>query len=167
MATDSRSLAIIDTSFAGVAPYRKKSGICRIMCLGPERRPTRGVGPRCAASWRLTGPRRRSLEIPTMPTAPSTSPAHRSVDATGRALPITEEQIRARACRSGLGKGVDGLKSIRLDSCHRRRPNHCAAEAIPGAGVIDADEEPTQNGIEKEGRDGHRLLPARGGGEDL
>ena len=44
------------------------------------------------------GPLRRpNLEAPAVATAPSTASPHRSVDARGRALPMTDAEIRARA----------------------------------------------------------------------
>ena len=42
--------------------------------------------------------------------APSRFSAHRSVDATGRALPMTEEEIRARAAE--VARGLDALDDM-------------------------------------------------------
>jgi excisionase family DNA binding protein len=41
--------------------------------------------------------RPRPVEAPAMSIAPSTLSPHRSVDATGRALPMTDAEVRARA----------------------------------------------------------------------
>jgi len=45
-----------------------------------------------------------------MAIAPSTSSAHRSVDGTGRALPMTSEEIRARAAE--IATGLDALDDM-------------------------------------------------------
>jgi excisionase family DNA binding protein len=46
---------------------------------------------------RMDDHRPKTQEVPTMAIAPTTVSPHRSVDATGRALPMTEAEIRARA----------------------------------------------------------------------
>jgi hypothetical protein len=40
----------------------------------------------------------------------STVPLHRSVDATGRALPMTDEEIRSRAIE--IARGLDALDDM-------------------------------------------------------
>ena len=45
-----------------------------------------------------------------MAVAPSTVSPHRSVDASGRALPTTDEQIRARS--GEIARGLDSLDDI-------------------------------------------------------
>src|SRR4051812_36379916 len=51
-----------------------------------------------------------NLEASSMGIAPSTISPHRSVDATGRALPMTEEEIRARATE--VARGLDALDNM-------------------------------------------------------
>ena len=50
--------------------------------------------------------------------APSTFSPHRSVDATGRALPMTEEEIRARAAE--VARGLDALDDMGDEEEQRR-----------------------------------------------
>jgi hypothetical protein len=49
------------------------------------------------------------METPGMATAPTLSP-HRSVDPTGRALPMTDDEIRARAAE--IARGLDALDAM-------------------------------------------------------
>ncbi len=45
-----------------------------------------------------------------MAIAPTTASPHRSVDATGRALPMAEDEVRARAAE--VARGLDALDAM-------------------------------------------------------
>lgn len=62
--------------------------------------------------------RARTREAPAVAIAPSTASPHRSVDARGRALPMTEAEVRARA--GDVARGLDSLDAIGDEAEHRQ-----------------------------------------------
>ena len=60
--------------------------------------------------------------------APSTFSTHRSVDATGPALPMTEEEIRARAAE--VARGLDALDDMGDEEEQRRRTLDALMKAV-------------------------------------